>query len=35
MAKNKLPIVLGPEEAQNLLRQPNKHYPALQAEKRH
>ena len=27
MTRNKLPIILEPEEAQNLLRQPNKRYP--------
>jgi len=27
MAKTKLPVILEPEEAQNLLRQPNKRYP--------
>ena len=27
MARKKLPVVLEPEEAQNLLRQPNKRYP--------
>jgi len=27
MRKNKLPVTLEPEEAQNLLKQPNKRYP--------
>ena len=27
MAKTKLPVILEPEEAQNLLKQPNKRYP--------
>ena len=27
MRKNKLPVILEPEEVQNLLRQPNKRYP--------
>jgi len=27
MRKNKLPVILEPEEAQNLLKQPNKRYP--------
>lgn len=27
MTRNKLPLILEPEEAQNLLRQPNKRYP--------
>jgi integrase/recombinase XerD len=27
MKKNKLPVTLEPEEAQNLLKQPNKRYP--------
>jgi len=27
MSKNKLPVTLEPEEAQNLLKQPNKRYP--------
>lgn len=27
MTRNKLPVILEPEEAQNLLRQPNKRYP--------
>ncbi len=27
MARKKLPIILEPEEAQNLLKQPNKRYP--------
>ena len=27
MRKNKLPVILEPEEVQNLLKQPNKRYP--------
>ncbi len=27
MKKNKLPVTLEPEEAQNLLKQPSKRYP--------
>jgi integrase/recombinase XerD len=27
MTKKRLPVVLEPEEAQNLLKQPNKRYP--------
>ena len=27
MTRKKLPIILEPEEAQNLLKQPNKRYP--------
>ncbi|MDZ7837105.1 MAG: tyrosine-type recombinase/integrase [Actinomycetota bacterium] len=27
MAKNKLPVILEPEEAQKLLKQPNRRYP--------
>ena len=27
MAKTKLPVILEPEEAQKLLKQPNKRYP--------